>query len=95
MTLDRLLAPRSVAVVGASVRPGSFGERLAIEALRSPGVSRVDLVNPAYDTVQGQPVRARRSPTSTNPSTWSCSASRTPSWPTTSPARGPTAPVGP
>ncbi len=54
MTLDRLLAPRSVAVVGASARPGSFGERLALEALRSPGVSRVHLVNPAYDTVQGR-----------------------------------------
>jgi acyl-CoA synthetase (NDP forming) len=54
VTLDRLLAPRSVAVVGASARPGSFGERLALEALRSPGVSRVHLVNPAYDTVQGR-----------------------------------------
>ena len=54
MTLDRLLAPRSVAVVGASARPGSFGERLALEALRSPGVSRVHLVNPGYDTVQGR-----------------------------------------
>ena len=54
MTLDRLLAPHSVAVVGASARPGSFGERLALEALRSPGVSRVHLVNPAYDVVQGR-----------------------------------------
>lgn len=53
--LDRLLAARSVAVVGASARPGSFGERLAIEALRSPGVERVHLVNPAYADVQGRP----------------------------------------
>lgn len=56
--LDRMLAARSVAVVGASARPGSFGERLAIEALRSRvpgGLGRVHLVNPAYDQVQGEP----------------------------------------
>ncbi len=52
--LDRLLAARSVAVVGASARPGSFGERLAIEALRSQ-VDRVDLVHPRYSEVQGHP----------------------------------------
>jgi acyl-CoA synthetase (NDP forming) len=52
--LDRLLAPRSVAVVGASARPGSFGERLAIEALRSPGVARVDLIHPDHAEVQGR-----------------------------------------
>ncbi|MEZ5095899.1 MAG: CoA-binding protein [Nocardioides sp.] len=51
--LDRMRGARSVAVVGASARPGSFGERLAIEALRSPGFARVDLVNPGYDRVQG------------------------------------------
>ncbi len=53
--LDRLLTPTSVAVVGASARPGSFGERLALEALRSPGVRRVDLVHPGHATVQGRP----------------------------------------
>lgn len=52
--LDRLLTPASVAVVGASARPGSFGERLAIEALRSPGVQRVDLVHPEHADVQGR-----------------------------------------
>ncbi len=52
-SLDRMLAARSVAVVGASARPGSFGERLAIEALRSPGLARVHFVNPAYAEVQG------------------------------------------
>ena len=55
--LDRLLAPSSVAVVGASARPGSFGERLAIEALRSTGVSRVDLVHPQHAEVQGRRTR--------------------------------------
>jgi acetate---CoA ligase (ADP-forming) len=52
--LHRMLAARSVAVVGASARSGSFGERLAIEALRSPGVASVHLVNPAYAEVQGR-----------------------------------------
>jgi acetate---CoA ligase (ADP-forming) len=51
--LNRMLAARSIAVVGASARPDSFGERLTIEALRSGGLERVHLVNPAYDEVQG------------------------------------------
>ena len=37
--------PASIAVVGASERPGSFGERLTTEVLRSPGV-RIHLVHP-------------------------------------------------
>jgi acetate---CoA ligase (ADP-forming) len=53
-SIDRLLRPVSVAVVGASARPGSFGERLAIEALRSSGVSRVDLIHPQHAEVQGR-----------------------------------------
>ena len=52
--VDRLLTPTSVAVVGASARPGSFGERLAIEALRSPGVARVHLVHPEHREVAGR-----------------------------------------
>ena len=52
--LDRLLTPTSIAVVGATSRPGSFGGRLALEALRSPGVSRVDLVHPEHREVQGR-----------------------------------------
>ena len=52
--VDRLLTPTSVAVVGASARPGSFGERLAVEALRSPGVARVHLVHPEHREVAGR-----------------------------------------
>lgn len=48
----RALAPRSIAVVGASARPGSFGERLAIEALRSSGAEKVHLVHPSHRRVQ-------------------------------------------
>src|SRR4051794_25964465 len=50
-----MLGARSVAVVGASARPGSFGERLVIEVLRSPSAPAVHLVNPRYDEVFGRP----------------------------------------
>lgn len=41
-----MLGARSMAVVGASARVGSFGERMVTEALR--GSARVHLVNPRY-----------------------------------------------
>ena len=50
-----MLGARSVAVVGASARPGSFGERLVTEVLRSPSAPARDLVNPRYDVVAGRP----------------------------------------
>ena len=50
-----MLGARSVAVVGASARPGSFGERLVTEVLRSPSAPEVTLVNPRYDVVAGRP----------------------------------------
>ncbi|GAY13684.1 acetate--CoA ligase family protein [Mycobacterium sp. shizuoka-1] len=46
-----MLAARSVALVGASPRPGSFGERMIIEARRSS--ARMHLVNPRYDQIDG------------------------------------------
>ncbi len=48
-----MLQPRSVAVVGASERPGSFGRRMMLEALRSPARPVVHPVHPSYDKVQG------------------------------------------
>ncbi|MGZ4473860.1 MAG: acetate--CoA ligase family protein [Nocardioidaceae bacterium] len=51
----RMLEPRSVAVVGASARPGSFGQRLATEVLRSPAAPRVHLVHPSHTEVLGRP----------------------------------------
>jgi acyl-CoA synthetase (NDP forming) len=48
-----MLGATSMAVVGASARPGSFGERMVIEAQR--GSARVHLVNPGYEYVAGQP----------------------------------------
>ncbi|MGZ5405916.1 MAG: CoA-binding protein, partial [Nocardioides sp.] len=53
--LGRMLAARSVAVVGASERPGSLGWRMATEVLRSPGLSEVHLVNPSRSTVLDHP----------------------------------------
>lgn len=49
-----MLEARSVAVVGASARPGSFGERMVTEVLRSTGERRVHLINPSYDALNGQ-----------------------------------------
>ena len=44
-----MLGARSIAVVGASPRPDSFGARMVIEAVR--GSARVHLVNPRYDRI--------------------------------------------
>jgi len=44
-----MLGAQSVAVVGASEKPGSFGERMIIEAQRSS--ARMHLVNPRYDRI--------------------------------------------
>ncbi|MET1060057.1 MAG: CoA-binding protein, partial [Nocardioides sp.] len=52
--LRRMLEGRTVAVVGASERPDSFGWRMTTEVLRSPGVEQVWLVNPGRDTVLGR-----------------------------------------
>jgi acyl-CoA synthetase (NDP forming) len=48
-----MLGATSMAVVGASARPGSFGERMVIEAQR--GSARVHLVNPKYERIGDQP----------------------------------------
>ncbi len=48
-----MLGARSVAVVGASPRPDSFGSRMVVEAQR--GSARVHLVNPRYDRVDDLP----------------------------------------
>jgi acetate---CoA ligase (ADP-forming) len=51
--LSAMLGARSIAVVGASDRPRSFGERLATEALRSPSAPKVHLVNRRLPQVLG------------------------------------------
>jgi acyl-CoA synthetase (NDP forming) len=51
-----MLEPRTIAVVGASPRPGSFGERMATEVARS--AATVHFVNPRYDEIGGRPCHA-------------------------------------
>jgi acyl-CoA synthetase (NDP forming) len=53
--LTRTLEARSVALVGASARPGSLGQRMVGEVFRSPGFEHVWPVNPSYDEVSGRP----------------------------------------
>lgn len=52
-----MLEARSVAVVGASERPWSFGLRLTTEVLRSPARPTVHLVHPRHREVLGRPCR--------------------------------------
>ena len=48
-----MLGARSVALVGASPRPDSFGARMIAEAMRSS--ARMHLVNPRYEQIDGVP----------------------------------------
>src|SRR5439155_13536222 len=48
-----MLEARSVAVVGASARPGSFGETLMIQLLGGGFEGEVHPVNPRYDEILG------------------------------------------
>ena len=51
--LERLLSPRSIAIVGASARSGSFGERTQRNLAGFAG--RLHLVNARYDRLSGLP----------------------------------------
>ena len=55
MSLTPLLEPRSLAVVGASARPGSFGDTLVAQLLAGGYRGAVHLVNPRYREVAGRP----------------------------------------
>jgi acyl-CoA synthetase (NDP forming) len=50
-----MLEARSVAVVGASARPGSFGDRVLTELSRSRSTPEIHLVNPRYTDIAGLP----------------------------------------
>jgi acyl-CoA synthetase (NDP forming) len=50
-----MLEARSVALVGASARPGSLGARMIAEMARSPSRPRTYLVNPRYPDIGGVP----------------------------------------
>jgi acyl-CoA synthetase (NDP forming) len=49
-----MLEARRIALVGASARPGSFGERMVAEVARSPSRPVLHLVNPRYRQIGGQ-----------------------------------------
>ncbi len=49
-----MLEARSVALVGASTRSGSFGRRMLDEVYKSPARPRVYPVNPRYDELDGR-----------------------------------------
>ncbi|NND57352.1 MAG: acetate--CoA ligase family protein, partial [Xanthomonadales bacterium] len=53
--LDPLLRPSSIAVVGASERPGSVGRRTVHNLLAGRFPGRLYAVNPSYDSVLGVP----------------------------------------
>jgi acyl-CoA synthetase (NDP forming) len=53
--LAAMLEARSVALVGASPRPGSLGERMVSEVTKSPARPEVYLVNPRHERVAGRP----------------------------------------
>ncbi|HEX5878908.1 MAG TPA: acetate--CoA ligase family protein [Actinomycetota bacterium] len=55
LPLAPLLEPRAVAVVGASARPGSFGDTLVAQLLAGGYRGAVHLVNPRYREVAGRP----------------------------------------
>ena len=52
--LAAMLAARSVAVVGASSRPGSFGARMLAEVTASPAAPEIFPVNPRYSELGGR-----------------------------------------
>jgi acyl-CoA synthetase (NDP forming) len=52
--LTPMLEARSIALVGASPRPGTFGQRMLDEVTRSPARPEVHLVNPRYAEIGGR-----------------------------------------
>jgi acetate---CoA ligase (ADP-forming) len=53
--LHAMLEASSVALVGASPREGTFGQRMVAEVARSPAGPATYLVNPKYDEIGGVP----------------------------------------
>ena len=51
--LARLLNPRSLALVGASPRPGSLGRAVLASIMEGGFEGRIDLVNPRHESVDG------------------------------------------
>jgi acyl-CoA synthetase (NDP forming) len=54
-----MLEARSIALVGASARPGSLGARMVAQVAKSPSRPRTYLVNPRYAEIDGHPCLPR------------------------------------
>jgi acetyltransferase len=57
--LERLFAPRSVAVVGASARPGSLGAAVLANLSAAGFAGLIGIVNPRHREILGRPAVAR------------------------------------
>lgn len=58
MDLARLLTPRSVAIVGASEKPGALGTAVLANLVRHGFAGDIHLINPKRDTIEGRPCLA-------------------------------------
>ena len=83
--IQRMLEARSVAVVGASIKPGSLGESMLAELRRGGFDGAIYPVNPGYDEVAGLPLLPVDRWRCPSRSTWRSSAWRTPGWSRRSP----------
>ena len=54
-----MLEARSIALIGASARPGSLGARMVAQVAKSPSRPRTYLVNPRYAEIDGHPCLPR------------------------------------
>jgi acetate---CoA ligase (ADP-forming) len=52
--VSAMLEARSVALVGASPRPGTFGQRMVEEVAKSPARPEIHLINPKYREIGGR-----------------------------------------
>src|SRR3954471_15281265 len=52
--LSPLLTPKSVALIGASPKPGSVGRGMIASAQMGEGPARIHLINPNYPEIAGQ-----------------------------------------
>ncbi|MDE0947956.1 MAG: CoA-binding protein, partial [Sphingobium sp.] len=55
MNLDRLLRPRSVAIIGASDKPGALGASVLANLERQGFAGAIHLVNPKRTEIGGRP----------------------------------------
>jgi len=56
--INRLLRPRSIAIVGASETPGSLGASVLANLVRNDFAGDIHLINPKRETISGRPALA-------------------------------------